>query len=809
MFASLRKLLAGDITPTKNTTEEVSPENTQEGMGDISYASTVSGKTTKSVLPPIPPEVFITHFKNELTDLYVQSGLSREEFDTVLMPLVTRFCEYVQLAPASEQHHHSYLGGLIEHSLIVGAAGFRRAKGVSFVGDKQGAERVRDRSRWPVACGIAALLHDIGKISYDLIITSPKGDFKWNPYSSSLLDFARKNDGYKVYWKKERIHNLHEISGLALTTQIVPKETLEWLGCANREIIPVMLQAIAGVGNGKYPHVFEIVKQSDMESVSASGSNPGPSTDKNFKPEPDPIFEQNESAPSNDNNEEEPEQPSSRSSLFTEKIKQLLPELLAEKKLLVNKKDRTKGVLWHYNGQCWVSWPAFFNAIHAVFTDLDFKAYPKEKNVFFDTLVADKVLTKNRIGDNAQDMSIKIGKGNPLTLSLALVVDKEISEHVARYISNDVVILPTSGIFDEMADSLEASESPNKEQLEQSDEPEQTGQPEKSEQSDEPEQTGQPEKSEKSDEPAASEQPEQATKLLKPSEYIAQLNTAEINWLREQDEAGEIALDIGSALCHERLQQLYGVEQGFIWLLWPDAAKVLGDEPVNMIAALKEADALLRQGACKSIRVKASGTAVLQKGKRETNVLALNRNYSNKIIAGFGLDDNGSLSKKKLKVVGPAPQSQKQTTAELPSQKTKKITHKKTELAKKQTKDSPPCNTSSQNQEAKDTAIGKQRKSSADSGRSVTEKTAPVKEILHTFDIYLSTKINLYSSQISIVEGRLSVKYAAVIFKDACRETSLKENWWARLLKEDGISNDTGKTVFDSRLLPKTFGRIS
>ena len=61
------------------------------------------------------------------------------------------FMEAFRLAPAAVQHHHAYLGGLLEHTVNV----TRLARSV--------AERYREEVQWDVLL-TGALLHDVGKV---------------------------------------------------------------------------------------------------------------------------------------------------------------------------------------------------------------------------------------------------------------------------------------------------------------------------------------------------------------------------------------------------------------------------------------------------------------------------------------------------------------------------------------------------------------------------------------------------------------------------------------------------------------------
>mgnify|MGYP006183994081 CR=1 FL=1 len=66
-----------------------------------------------------------------LENIWRRASLSRAQFNTLYLKPLERYAELVQLLPASENHHHAHLGGLLDHGLEIGA---RDVEGDRFAG---------------------------------------------------------------------------------------------------------------------------------------------------------------------------------------------------------------------------------------------------------------------------------------------------------------------------------------------------------------------------------------------------------------------------------------------------------------------------------------------------------------------------------------------------------------------------------------------------------------------------------------------------------------------------------------------------
>ena len=124
--------------------------------------------TFEHPISAVDPQYLLQRNKALVSELYRNTGLSREDFDEVVIPVLVNLARYVQVLPASEKHHHNGVGGLFRHSLEVFVVAVRMSNGRSFCGGLEGKLRSITKIRWPIAVGFAGLLHDVGKAVHDI-----------------------------------------------------------------------------------------------------------------------------------------------------------------------------------------------------------------------------------------------------------------------------------------------------------------------------------------------------------------------------------------------------------------------------------------------------------------------------------------------------------------------------------------------------------------------------------------------------------------------------------------------------------------
>ena len=215
-------------------------------------------------LPVLSARALFKELKVEgrIEQIRVLSAFPPETFNLVCLPALSAFAERVQLAPASEAHHHSGPGGMIEHTLEVVDIGLRLRKGYILPQGALAEEIMLGEHQWTYGVFVGALLHDIGKPIADHIITLDNGAV-WSPSAGSLLQTGAKH--YRIDFNRERQYHLHTQLAMTMLPLIVPTAGREWL--AKDQRLMAQLTAWLYGDNHKAGALGEILVQADMKSV--------------------------------------------------------------------------------------------------------------------------------------------------------------------------------------------------------------------------------------------------------------------------------------------------------------------------------------------------------------------------------------------------------------------------------------------------------------------------------------------------------------------------------------------------------------
>ena len=130
-----------------------------------------------------------------LRSIEQRSRFSQAMYERDAQPLLQAFAEFVQLLPASESHHHAQPGGLWIHSLEVVDAALTYRAGIELPPGASTEVRKRLEHRWTFAVLAAALLHDVGKLVSDLVVTlfaqDPRAGTPWIPLAGPMRGATR------------------------------------------------------------------------------------------------------------------------------------------------------------------------------------------------------------------------------------------------------------------------------------------------------------------------------------------------------------------------------------------------------------------------------------------------------------------------------------------------------------------------------------------------------------------------------------------------------------------------------------------
>lgn len=201
-----------------------------------------------------------------LDNIWHRTSVSKQQFTTFYYEPLSRYAELVQQLPASENHHHAYLGGMLDHGLEIVAYALKlRQSYVLPLGSTPEVQSAQAEA-WSAGVAFAALLHDVGKIAVDMKIELKSGKV-WHPWHGPM------RENYRLQYVKGREYRLHSAAAGLVYQQILPTALLDWL-CQYPELWASMLYVLAG----QFEHagvLGDIVMRSDQASVASElGGNP-------------------------------------------------------------------------------------------------------------------------------------------------------------------------------------------------------------------------------------------------------------------------------------------------------------------------------------------------------------------------------------------------------------------------------------------------------------------------------------------------------------------------------------------------------
>jgi integrating conjugative element relaxase (TIGR03760 family) len=201
-----------------------------------------------------------------LEAIWQHTSLSRAQFSLLYQSPLERYAELVQHFPASENHHHTWPGGMLDHGLEAVACALKLRQAHLLPAGATPEEQAAQSDAWTAATAYATLLHDLGKIAVDLYVEQADGAV-WHPWHGPI------SSPYRFRYRKEREYRLHNAAAGLLYHRILDREILDWL---SSYLAP--WSALLYVLAGQYEHagaLGELVIQADRASVAQSlGGDP-------------------------------------------------------------------------------------------------------------------------------------------------------------------------------------------------------------------------------------------------------------------------------------------------------------------------------------------------------------------------------------------------------------------------------------------------------------------------------------------------------------------------------------------------------
>lgn len=204
--------------------------------------------------------------RNLLENIWQRTSMSRKQFATMYLLPLQRYAALVQHLPASENHHHAYPGGMLDHGLEIVAYALKiRQTYLLPIGAPPESQAAQSEA-WSAASAYGALIHDLGKIAVDVSVELQDGK-AWHPW------YGPMTQPYRFRYVKGRDYKLHGAASSLIYHQVLPAEALDWLS-SFPELWAQLLFTLAG--QHEYADTLgEIVSQADQASVAQElGGNP-------------------------------------------------------------------------------------------------------------------------------------------------------------------------------------------------------------------------------------------------------------------------------------------------------------------------------------------------------------------------------------------------------------------------------------------------------------------------------------------------------------------------------------------------------
>ena len=193
-----------------------------------------------------------------LEHIWQRTSLSRRQFATLYLAPLERYAELVQQFPASENHHHAYPGGMLDHGLEIVAYALKLRQSHLLPAGVTPEAQAAQAEAWTAGTAYAALLHDIGKIAVDLHVEHADGSI-WHPWHGPL------KQPFRFRYRPAREYRLHSAATGLLYARLLDRDIFDWLSG-----YPDLWAALLYVLAGQYEHagtLGELVAQADQASV--------------------------------------------------------------------------------------------------------------------------------------------------------------------------------------------------------------------------------------------------------------------------------------------------------------------------------------------------------------------------------------------------------------------------------------------------------------------------------------------------------------------------------------------------------------
>ena len=203
-------------------------------------------------------------------------GLPKSDWNSCCLSAIHAFAEAVQLAPASEAHHHAFAGGLLVHTVDAIDIALRIRRKYQLP-PRASAELVNSAgTRWTYGVFCAVLLHDPGKIGTAVQLLAKSSDGSVRSWSALQGSMCGAVESYEIAFSRGAPYKLHNQVSLALFATLIPESGRRWLA-EDPPLLQHLTAAIYDVNDANAGAIGEILAQADGQS---SAKDLGQSTPK-------------------------------------------------------------------------------------------------------------------------------------------------------------------------------------------------------------------------------------------------------------------------------------------------------------------------------------------------------------------------------------------------------------------------------------------------------------------------------------------------------------------------------------------------
>ena len=259
---------------------ELPPEAAQQNLSAAAQQQSQifdSGEADGFYVWPAQDLISSSQIKPLIDDISVALGGMKENFDKYLLPSILQAALYMQQLPAAESvngepirafGHHVNAGGLLLHSLETCYFALNDSRLAFFNRGVNPAQRDENLNVSRIACALAGLLHDIGKLNDPIVVTYTtvngiKKEHVWScvesipEFLARVHGFSETADVYKdeaetgrkrprYYlkgWRKGRTDR-HEFIGPFLMRSFLSKNTMRLLSLGSNALLTDFMTAI-------------------------------------------------------------------------------------------------------------------------------------------------------------------------------------------------------------------------------------------------------------------------------------------------------------------------------------------------------------------------------------------------------------------------------------------------------------------------------------------------------------------------------------------------------------------------------------